>query len=202
MHVNALSEGAARNESAGTRTPAPQQKVRFSNENQERSRAPTPEPQQRNQQTEWHRSPQVNQQGGNPYLMGEPSNPPFTQQTWRPNTPRWPNNQTPYQVRPNNFNGTRFNQNNGASFQPRNGQSSGSRFGNPPMTNYGSMRNGSGPNGAQGLAGGYQDYNKCAGCGEDKTHPRPECPAWGVVCPRCGRSGHYQTVCRSVQRQL
>ena len=44
-------------------------------------------------------------------------------------------------------------------------------------------------------------FNKCSGCGGERTHPRPSCPAFSVICGRCGRGGHYMAVCRSVPRQ-
>ena len=37
----------------------------------------------------------------------------------------------------------------------------------------------------------------CGGCGKFPSHKVQQCPAKDVTCHKCGKKGHYQTVCRS-----
>ena len=39
--------------------------------------------------------------------------------------------------------------------------------------------------------------SKCHWCGYSPSHPRSECPARRETCSKCGRDGHYSTVCLS-----
>ena len=43
---------------------------------------------------------------------------------------------------------------------------------------------------------------QCGGCGAqgERIHPRVQCPARGLTCFQCGKTGHYRSVCRSPQR--
>ena len=43
--------------------------------------------------------------------------------------------------------------------------------------------------------------NQCGGCGAqgERMHPRDQCPARGLTCYLCGKTGHYRSVCRSPQ---
>ena len=34
-------------------------------------------------------------------------------------------------------------------------------------------------------------------CGKSPTHPRNQCPAREAKCHKCGKQGHYQSMCRS-----
>ena len=44
--------------------------------------------------------------------------------------------------------------------------------------------------------------NQCGGCGAQgkKMHPRDLCPARGLTCYTCGKTGQYKSVCRSPQK--
>ena len=37
----------------------------------------------------------------------------------------------------------------------------------------------------------------CTRCGKFPTHPRNQCPACEAKCHKCGKQGHYQSMCRS-----
>lgn len=38
---------------------------------------------------------------------------------------------------------------------------------------------------------------KCFFCGGDRLHNRKNCPAFGTNCKKCGKKGHFASVCRS-----
>ena len=42
-----------------------------------------------------------------------------------------------------------------------------------------------------------QKPKKCTRCGKSPAHGRQQCPAREEVCHKCGKKGHFQTVCRT-----
>ena len=42
----------------------------------------------------------------------------------------------------------------------------------------------------------------CFNCGVRPSHPRIECPANKAKCFKCGKEGHYSSVCRSKSKDV
>ena len=48
----------------------------------------------------------------------------------------------------------------------------------------------------------HQRKQKCSRCGKTPNHSRQQCPAKEAICHQCGRKGHYQSMCRTLPKQV
>ena len=51
-------------------------------------------------------------------------------------------------------------------------------------------------NSTRGQSSVHQRQQKCSRCGKTPNHSRQQCPAKEAICHRCGKKGHYQSMCR------
>ena len=53
-----------------------------------------------------------------------------------------------------------------------------------------------------GQSSGQQRQQKCTRCGKTPSHRRQQCPARDAICHCCHKKGHYQSMCRTIPRQV
>ena len=53
-----------------------------------------------------------------------------------------------------------------------------------------------------GQSSAQQRQQKCTRCGKTPSHSRQQCPARDAICHRCHKKGHYQSMCRTIPRQV
>ena len=59
-----------------------------------------------------------------------------------------------------------------------------------------------GDHNTSGQSSARQRQQKCTRCGKTPSHSRQQCPARDVICHRCHKKGHYQSMCRTIPRQV
>ena len=68
------------------------------------------------------------------------------------------------------------------------------------FANKGGDKNASDPSRRQSSA--QQRQQHCTRCGKTPNHSRQQCPAKEAICHRCGKKGHYQSMCRTFLKQV
>ena len=53
-----------------------------------------------------------------------------------------------------------------------------------------------------GQSSAQQRQQKCTRCGKTPSHSRQQCPARDAICHLCHKKGHYQSMCRTIPRQV